>query len=809
MKQEKQLLPLLPLKDAVLLPHSIAPIFVGRDLSLKAVEYALNDSKHVIVTMQKNRNIESPHHHDLHAVGVEATILQVMRMPNGSLKILVEGLHRVIIDSVEQQDDFLVVSYKPFQDISRHDTTEIQALWRNFINIYKKYATVNPKIPLPNELITPTKSIDTIAIAIDTLAIHCNLSIEERQTILESTHLQQRLLLLCSFLQKEIEIIETERRISTNVQTQVEKNQREYYLHEQIKAINKELGRDDQNDDIVNLQNKANALTLSSEASEKISFELKRLEQIPPFSPEAAVSRNYIDWILALPWNTESKDRISLEQAEKILDSEHAGLKKAKERILEFVAAKKFNPLIQHAPIICLVGPPGVGKTSIARSIAKALGREFIRIALGGVRDEAEIRGHRRTYIGALPGKFIQALRKAKTKNPVILLDEIDKMSTDHHGDPSSALLEVLDPEQNHNFCDNYLEIGYDLSKVMFIATANHPDGIPYPLMDRMELIFLSGYTEEEKLEIAQKFLIPKNLKDHGITATRCRFPKEVIQHIISHYTKEAGVRQLERTIAKLIRKAIQILITKKHQERFTQSIDRCLEWLGPAHYKRKNFEKETASIGCVTGLAWTELGGDILEIETTAVPGKGELTLTGQLGDVMQESAQAALSYIRSQADHFGIKKSFFSSHDIHVHVPEGATPKDGPSAGIGICTAMISTLTATQINPVLAMTGEITLRGRVLPVGGLKEKILAAQQHGIHTVILPEENKEEVLKIQKDMKQAITIHFVSHIDEVLGLALKKPSFKNKKTTSKKVITKKPITKQQQVIPARHAKSK
>lgn len=805
----KQYLPLLPLKDAALLPHSIAPIFIGRDISLKAVEYALNTTKEVIVTMQKNGAIESPGRDDLYTVGVCATILQVMRMPKGSIKVLVEGLYRVSIDDVVEQEGFLSASYVQIHDKKEKDSVEIQALWRNLITIYKRYAALNPKTPLPHDIIIAHKSLEEIANAADTLAIHCNLSVDERQTILEATTLAQRLSYLYIYLQKEVDIIEAEKRINSNVQIQVEKNQREYYLHEQLKAINKELGREDQMSDILALQEKARSLKLPPEAAEKIANELKRLEQIPPFSPEAAVSRNYIDWLLALPWNTASKDRISLDQAEKILEQQHAGLKKPKERILEFVAAKKFNPDIEHTPIICLVGPPGVGKTSIAHSIAKALGREFIRISLGGVRDEAEIRGHRRTYVGALPGKFIQALRKAKTTNPVILLDEIDKMAVDYHGDPSAALLEVLDPEQNRNFCDNYLEIGYDLSKIMFIATANHPDGIPYPLLDRMEMIFLSGYTEEEKLEIAQKFLIPKNLKEYGITATRCRFTTEVVQHLIAHYTKEAGVRQLERTIAKLIRKAIQTLITKKTQERFTHSIDRCVEWLGPAPFKRKNFEKEAAAIGCVTGLAWTELGGDILEVETTAVPGKGELTLTGQLGDVMQESAQAALSYIRSRADYFGIKKSFFSSHDIHVHVPEGATPKDGPSAGIGICTAIVSTLTNTPLRPAIAMTGEITLRGRVLPVGGLKEKILAAQQHGIQLVILPEENKEEVLKIQKEMKQQIDIKFVQHIDEVLTYALKNPTFKTKKAEPKKSTPKKSGVKKQPSITARRAKTK
>lgn len=774
-------LPLLPLKDSVILPHSIAPIFVGRELSLQAVEHALKTDKEVIITAQKDGDIELPDQKDLCIIGMRATILQVMHMPKGAIKILVEGLNRVTIKDVIQEDETLMVTYEDLNDNGDYKATDIHALWRNFIASYKKYATINPKTPISSELLAPVKSIDDISIAVDTLAIHCNLSVEERQTILELANLKDRILHLCTLLQKEIDIIETEKRISSHVQMQVEKNQREYYLHEQIKAIHKELGRsEDHIDEIMLLRDKAKTLNLPSEAAEKVASELKRLEQIPPFSPEAAVSKNYIDWVLSLPWHATSKDKVSLSQAEKILNQEHAGLQKAKERILEFIAAKKFNPNLK-APVICLMGPPGVGKTSLARSIATTLGRELIRISLGGVKDESEIRGHRRTYIGALPGKIIQALRKAKTVNPVILLDEIDKMALDYHGDPASALLEVLDPEQNRNFCDNYLEIGYDLSKVMFIATANHPDGIPHPLYDRMEMVNLSGYTEDEKLEIAQKFLVPKNLKEHGLTATRCRLSKSILQLIIANYTKEAGVRQLERTITKLMRKVVQILLNKPEQTNVTITEKQCLEWLGHALYKKKSFESDKAAIGCATGLAWTELGGDILEIETTAIPGKGELTLTGQLGDVMQESAQAALSYIRSRADEFGIKKTFFSTHDIHVHIPEGATPKDGPSAGITMCTALISALTNTPIKPAIAMTGEVTLRGRVLPVGGLKEKILAAQQHGIKTVLIPEENREEVVKIKKELKQDFDIQFVQTMDQVLTRTLKSNPFKHK----------------------------
>jgi ATP-dependent Lon protease len=761
-------LPILPLKDSIILPYSIAPIFVGRHQSLQAIEHALQHQKEIVIVSQRNGATEIPQPEDLFTIGIRASILQVMRMPKNALKVLVEGMHRTALTEVVPHEGFLMGLCKDIPDQGITEENDIYALWRNFISLYKQYASANSKMPIAHELLNPSKSIEGIIVAVDTLAIHCNLSVHERQTILEETNLKERLLKLCTFLQKEIDITETEKRISNQVQMQIERNQREYYLNEQLKVINKELGRNDDLADIIALRAKADSLKLPAEAAEKVTSEIKRLEQMAQFSPEAAVSRNYIEWIFSLPWNAMSSDAVSIEEAEKILNHKHAGLQKPKERILEFIAAKKFNPDIK-SPIICLMGPPGVGKTSLGSSIAEALGREFIRISLGGVRDEAEIRGHRRTYIGALPGKFIQAMKKAKTMNPVILLDEIDKMSLDYHGDPASALLEVLDPEQNSTFVDNYLDLGYDLSKVMFVATANHPDGIPFPLFDRMEVINLSGYTDQEKLEIAEKFLIPKNLKNHGLTPQRCKFEDGVLHHVITNYTKEAGVRSLERIIAKLIRKAVQHLLSHEKQKTLRITQERCLTWLGPAPFKKRNLETEKNGIGCATGLAWTEVGGDVLEIETTTVPGKGELTLTGQLGDVMQESAQAALSYIRSRSKEFGIKKTFFSTHDIHVHIPEGATPKDGPSAGITMCAALISTLVNAPLKPAVAMTGEITLRGRVLPVGGLKEKILAAQQHGIKTIFVPDENKEEVLKIKKEFSYDIDIRFVKTMDEVL----------------------------------------
>ncbi len=627
------------------------------------------------------------------------------------------------------------------------------------------------------------KSIEDIDYIVDTTAVHLNLSFEERQNILELLDLKKRLLKISTALKKEIEILETEQRIRGHIQTQVDKNQREYYLNEQIKAIQKELGREDQHGELMQLRDKIKALKPTKEALEKVDKELKRLEQMPPLSSEAVVSRHYIDWIASLPWSKESKDRISLEQAERILNAHHAGLKKAKDRIIEFLAAKKFSKVLDRSPIICLVGPPGVGKTSLGKSIADSLGREFVRIALGGIKDEAEIRGHRRTYIGALPGKIIQAMKKASTVNPVILLDEIDKMAMDNHGDPASALLEVLDPEQNKGFVDHFLDLEYDLSHVMFIATANHIDGIPYPLFDRMEVISLSGYTTPEKLDIARNFLIPKNLKEYSLTARQFKITPEIVSLIINDYTKEAGVRQLERVIAKIMRKGIQVLLKDKDIKTITVTPALIREWLGNPIFKRQQVETEE-KIGLATGLAWTELGGDVLETEVSIVPGKGTLTLTGQLGDVMQESAQAALSYIRSKTSELSISSKFNNIKDIHIHFPEGATPKDGPSAGITMCAALVSALTKNPIKPHVAMTGEITLRGRVIGIGGVKEKLLAAKQHGMNLVIVPKENEDDVNEARKDLGNSFDceVLFVSTMDEVLKAVLKNNPFEHKK---------------------------
>jgi ATP-dependent Lon protease len=790
--QQGLYLPLLPLKNVVILPKSIIPIIVGRPSSIEAVEFALKNNSSLFITAQKNSKVETPSEQDIFEFGTRSAILQVMRMPNGSLKLLAEGICRSQIEKFDQTHAFMSVYCKDLPTTSIEPTNELEALWRQLKTLYAEYAKLNDKIPadLTANVKTP-QEMDHIA---DTIAVQIkNLSFDDRQELLETIDLKKRMFTLCKFINKEIEILETEQRIRGRIQTQVEKSQREYYLTEQIKAIQKELGREDTTAEVAQIKAKIKTLGLSEEAKEKVEKELRRLEQMPSLSSEAVVSRNYVDWVISLPWKKTSKDTISLPQAEKILNKQHAGLTKAKERIIEFLAAKKFAKTFGRSPIICLVGPPGVGKTSLASSISESLGREFVRISLGGIKDEAEIRGHRRTYIGALPGKIIQAMKKAKTVNPVILLDEIDKMSRDLHGDPAAALLEVLDPEQNKSFVDHFLDVEYDLSKVMFITTANTLDGIPYPLFDRMEIISLSGYTEDEKVNIAMQFLMPKNLQEYGLNEKQCIINENIIRLIINQYTKEAGVRQLERTLAKLMRKTIQELLKDSQKKSVIVSEDLIREWLGNPKYKKTSLNAKKEKIGLVTGLAWTELGGDVLEIETTVLPGKGGLTLTGQLGDVMQESAQAALSYIRTRATELGLKESFYSNKDIHVHIPEGATPKDGPSAGIGMCTSIVSALTKIPVLHDLAMTGEITLQGRVLAVGGLKEKLLAAKQHHIKKVIVPHENYDDVQEITREINlKDLTIFFAHTMDEVLNESFIKSPLKGKIAKSGKKTAKK-----------------
>lgn len=779
------LLPLLPLKNVVMLPKSIQPILVGRKASMDAVEYALAHDKTIFISAQKDANVEVPTINDVYEYGTKSTILQVMRLPNGTIKIFAEGLCRSKIIKGQPVGDFLAVLCDDVPTPDLELTIELEALWRQLKQSYITYSKLNEKAPIDiMSLARTAQDMDYIA---DTIAVHIQLSFAERQTLLETSSLQERILKLCSYINKEVEILETEQRIRGRIQTQVERSQREYYLTEQMKAIQKELGRDDQGIEIVQIRETLDKIVMSAEAREKVEKELRRLEQMPPMSAEAVVSRNYIDWLMSLPWGNRTQDTISIKQAEKILNKNHAGLKRVKERIIEFLAAKKFSKKIGRSPIICLVGPPGVGKTSLAQSIADSLGRSFARISLGGVKDEAEIRGHRRTYIGALPGKIVQAVKKSKSINPVILLDEIDKMAKDIQGDPASALLEVLDPEQNRTFTDHYLDVELDLSDVMFITTANTIDRIPLPLFDRMEIIQLSGYTEQEKLDIAQKFLVPKNLQEYGLKTEQFSISSDILRTIILRYTQEAGVRQLERIITKLMRKSIQEILKNKSIKSVIMSDDLIIQWLGNPKYRKTSLTGNLDRIGIATGLAWTEFGGDVLEIEATVLAGKGSLLLTGQLGEIMQESAQAALSYIRSRSSQLGLKSSFYSSKDIHIHIPEGATPKDGPSAGITMCTALISALIEKGTRRSLAMTGEITLQGRVLAVGGLKEKILAARQHEIKTLILPKENEPDIKEIEKEIGfNDIAIILVSTMDEVLEHVFEKKLIEKSKRQKK-----------------------
>jgi len=771
-------LALLPLKGVVLLPKSIIPIIVGRQSSIQAVEHALKNNNIIFVTSQKEADTENPTLADVFAYGTRSIILQVMRMPKGTLKILVEGICRSKITQEISSKGFISVSYQDEMQQESNLTLDVQAGWRELQHLYASYAQYNQKVPI--DLLGSAQTVDEIDTTIDTVAGHIASNFEDRQKILEIVDLKKRLIFLCVLITKEIDIFKAEARIRTQVQKQVEKNQREYYLTEQIKAIQKELGREDYQSEISALQTKAEKLKLPTAVADRVEKELHRLEQMSPMSPEASVSRTYVDWLMSIPWTKLTKDSVSLAQAEKILNTRHAQLKKPKERIIEFLAAQKYSSTIERSPILCLVGPPGVGKTSLCESIAESLGREFVRISLGGVRDEAEIRGHRRTYVGAQPGKIIQAIKKASTKNPVILLDEIDKLSSDIHGDPSSALLEVLDPEQNKKFTDHYIELEYDLSRVLFITTANTLDGIPYPLYDRMEIISLSGYTAEEKLHIATKFLIPKVFKEYAIKKSQITLSQVILRIIINEYTKEAGVRQLERTCAKIVRKCIQLFLETPTLKNITITLEQIRLWLGKAFIKPTSLDEGKSNrIGLATGLAWTELGGDVLEIEVAILPGKGLLILTGQLGDVMQESAQAALSYVRSRAKELGLKESFYTSKDIHIHVPEGATPKDGPSAGISICLAIVSALTKIPIKAHLALTGEITLRGRVLAIGGLKEKLLAAKQNNITTVIIPNENRDDIDEIAAEIGDSPQRIFVKHMDEVLSFGLESDPFK------------------------------
>ncbi|MCK4651071.1 endopeptidase La [Candidatus Babeliales bacterium] len=789
-KGEAKILPVLPLKNLVALPKSIIPIVVGRDISVKAVEFAIKNNKQVFVTSQKSVDIQIPTKDDIFLNGTRAIILQNAKLPNGTYKVLVEGVTRSQISQVKMNNGFMEGECQDLISIPLEDTSENKALWRNLFDLFKEYVQLNNKISV--EVLSMFRGIEDLDLLTDTIAVHVVMDFKERQRILELIDLKKRSIQLSVLLKEEIEVLKAEKNIRKRVQRQIEKNQKDYYLNEQMRAIQHELGREDYQQGINELRNKVKKLKLPKEALEKVKSELKRLEQMQPTSPEASVCRNYVDWILSVPWYKVTKDNISLHGATKILNSSHAGMKKAKERIVEFLAAKKFaGNKLKKSPIICLVGPPGVGKTSLAMSVAKSLGRNIVRISLGGMRDEAEIRGHRRTYIGAMPGKIVQALKKAKVINPVIVLDEVDKMAMDFRGDPASALLEVLDPEQNHSFADYFLEVECDLSKVMFITTANVMDNIPYPLLDRMEIIPLSGYTFKEKLEIGRKFLLPKLLKEHALTDDKIHIDDKVFSTIIEEYTKEAGVRQLERILAKILRKSIQNLLkNKKEKDKKNKIVKITLvkirSWLGAPKYKKPEKILNEGS-GIATGLAWTEVGGDTLEIEIAILKGKGALTLTGQLGEVMQESAQAAMSYVRSRAKDFGLKENFYSDLDVHIHVPEGSIPKDGPSAGITIAAALASALTKVPIKKEVAMTGEVTLRGRVLPVGGLKEKLLAATRFGIKNVLVPKDNDNDIKDFKKELDKSLNIIYVDNMDQVLEHAfLKSPFLKGKKVLKK-----------------------
>lgn len=766
-------LPLLPLRDLVVFPHMVVPLLVGRQKSIRALEEADKKDKAILLCAQKAVKVEDPNPDDIYNVGTAAQIIQSLKLPDGSYKLLVEGLYRVRIKRFLPNKEFLRVEVEYISaDVER--TVEIEALMRSLINQFEEYAKLNPRVP--TDAFATIANIDNPDQIADTVASYLTLRVSERQSILEIVNPVDRIKRLTEVLNSEIGILQVEKKIASSVRKQIEKAQKEYFLQEQLKAIEKELGqKDEHKSEIDELKDKIKQAKMTKEAQEVALRELEKLARMHPSSPEATVSRNYIDWLIALPWSIKTEDKLDIKNAEKILNDDHYGLEKPKERILEYLAVRKLVKSMK-GQILCFVGPPGVGKTSLAKSIARALGRHFVRVSLGGVRDEAEIRGHRRTYIGSLPGRIIQSIRKAKSKNPVFLMDEVDKMAMDFRGDPAAALLEVLDPEQNSTFSDHYLEVEFDLSDVMFITTANFQDNIPLPLQDRMEIIKLSGYTEYEKLKIACGFLIPKQIKANGLKDEKISFSDEAILKIIRRYTREAGVRNLEREIARACRRIAKEVVEKGKDFKLKLTAANIQRYLGPLQFNEPKIEEEN-EVGVATGLAWTEAGGDIIAIESTLMKGKGKLTLTGKLGEVMQESAQAALSFIRSRAAELGIDDDFYKKIDIHIHVPEGAIPKDGPSAGIAIATALISSLTKSPVKKDVAMTGEITLRGKVLPIGGLKSKILAAHRVGIKTVIIPKENEKDLTEIPKNILREIKIVMVENMDKVLDIALEKMS--------------------------------
>jgi len=762
-------IPVLPLRDVVVYPHMVIPLFVGREKSIQALDAAMSKDKQILLVAQKSAEIDDPSIKDVHEIGTLSTILQLLKLPDGTIKVLVEGATRARVDTIYEDEEFFTADYTLLEDEGVDKVRELEVLSRSIMGVFDQYVKLNKKVP--PEILTSLSGIDDPARLSDTIAAHMSLKVEEKQKILSIANVNQRMEYLLSMIEAEIDLLQIEKRIRGRVKQQMEKSQREYYLNEQMKAIQKELGElDEAPNEIEDLENKIEKAGMSAEAKKKAKSELNKLKMMSPMSAEATVVRNYIDALVSCPWKKRSKISRDLSKAEQILDEDHYGLEKVKERILEYLAVQQRVKKLK-GPILCLVGPPGVGKTSLGQSIARATNRKFTRMALGGVRDEAEIRGHRRTYIGSLPGKVIQNLSKVGTRNPLFLLDEIDKMAQDFRGDPASALLEVLDPEQNHTFGDHYLEVDFDLSDVMFIATSNSMN-IPGPLLDRMEVIRIPGYTEDEKMNIVKNYLLPKQMKNNGLNDDELQVTDEAILDTVRYYTREAGVRSLEREMSKICRKVVKDVLLKPTDEKVIVTPDNLQDYLGVKRFRYGQAE-DNDQVGQVTGLAWTEVGGELLSIEAAVMPGKGKQTFTGQLGDVMQESIHAAMTVVRSRAASLGLEDNFYENRDIHIHVPEGATPKDGPSAGIGMCTAIVSTMTGIPVKSTVAMTGEITLRGEVLPIGGLKEKLLAAHRGGIETVVIPYENEKDLADIPKTVLDKLEIKPVRWIDDVLAIAL------------------------------------
>ena len=762
-------LPVLPLRDVVVYPHMVIPLFVGRDKSIKALESAMEGGKKILLVAQKNATTDEPTEADIYNVGTVASVLQLLKLPDGTVKVLVEGLHRSEVTGFQEVEDFYQAQ-SSFLEIESLAEREQSVLVKAVVQQFDQFVQMSKKVP--SEVLASIESIEEAGRLADTIAAHLSLKLDEKQAILEMVSERDRLEHLMALIESEVDLLDIEKRIRGRVKKQMEKSQREYYLNEQMKAIQKELGdMDDVPNELEDLQNKIVDSGMPKEAKEKAESELNKLKMMSPMSAEASVVRGYLDWMLGVPWKSKSKTRNNIDLADEILNEDHFGLDEVKERILEYLAVQK-RVKKSTGNILCLVGPPGVGKTSLGRSIAKATNRKYVRMALGGVRDEAEIRGHRRTYIGSMPGKLIQKINKVGVKNPLFLLDEIDKMGMDHRGDPASALLEVLDPEQNSTFSDHYLEVDFDLSEVMFVCTANSMN-IPAPLLDRMEIIRIPGYTEDEKVSICQRYLLPKQMKANGVKASELVMPEESLRHVVRHYTKEAGVRGLERQMAKICRKVVKENVMAKDAKLDSDiKPDQIENYLGVQKF-RYGLAEEEHQVGQVTGLAWTSVGGEILTIESAISMGKGRVVKTGSLGDVMQESIQAALTVVKSRSEGLGLPVDFFETHDLHIHVPEGATPKDGPSAGVGMVTALMSVITNTQVRSDVAMTGEVTLRGKVLAIGGLKEKLLAAHRGGIKTVLIPEENERDLKEIPDNIKQELEIIPVKWVDEVLDVAL------------------------------------